>query len=323
MKKGQNTLQFIELTCTLIGIFYFIIDANFHPFIKILVIIAICSVAYLLLIIPTENHKSFLIKTRNILLIVLSCIAGISILVVIITWNHFKMISPAGVAATLVSASESVEAPAITETQTPSATSSTPIPTTATATPFEPTPTPTILATETPTLIPSTPSPTPSPTFTQETIDSFDYGYLDYINDDFEKAFPSLMKAARDGYPKAQLYVAYCYQGGKGVGENSFKAFDYFCLAAEQGLDIAQYNVGYSYHTGYGVHSDDSLAFEWFKKAADQNNELGLLWTGYCYHYGKGVQRNYDLAEKYYTAAVALGNSAARNRLSQLQRDKG
>lgn len=323
MKKFPNTLPFIELACTLLGIFYFIIDVNLHPFIKILVIIAICSVAYLLLIIPTDNHKSFLVKKRNILLIVLSCIAGISVIVVIFTWNHFKVVSAVEAATNPASATESVETPAISGIQTPSATSLTPIPTTPTATPLEPTPTPTIMATETPTAIPSTPAPTPSPVFSQETIDTFDIGYLNYVRNDFGDAFPLLMKAAKAGYPKAQLYVGFCYQEGKGVVENSFKAFEWFCLSAEQGLDIAQYNVGYSYHTGYGVHSDDALAFEWFKKAADQNNELGLLWTGYCYHYGKGVQKDYDLAEKYYTAAIALGNSAARDRLSQLQRDRG
>ena len=204
--------------------------------------------------------------------------------------------------------------------ETPLPASTTPISVSSITTTVLPTETP---VPETPTPVPATPSPTPSPQFSTETIESFDAAYRYYGSKEYDRAFPLFQKAAHDGYPKAALYLGFCFRDGKGVGENSFSAFDWFSVAAESGLDMAQYNLGYCYYSGFGVRVNEELAFEWFQKSSEQNNKYGLLWTGFCYHKGVGVSQDYDLAYDYYVAARNQGNNDAQSRINQLQRDRG
>lgn len=189
-------------------------------------------------------------------------------------------------------------------------------------TPTTPTPLPTPSLTPTQTPI-QTPTLEPTPYYSPETIAAFDYGFIAYGNQEYEKAFPLFLESARAGYPKAALYLGLCYQEGKGVNVNSFEAFDWYSVAAESGLDQAQYCLGYCYLNGFGVRIDESLAFSWFLKSAEQNNKSGLLWTGYCYHKGIGVEQSYDQAVYYYTSAQALGSGAATTRLEQILAERG
>lgn len=204
--------------------------------------------------------------------------------------------------------------------ETPTSASTTPMPDPTITTPVPPAATP---VPQTPTPMPATPTPTPSPHFSTETIETFDAGYRYYGSKEYDRAFPLFQKSAYDGYPKAALYLAYCFRDGKGVGKNSFSAFDWFFVAAESGLDMAQYNLGYCYYSGFGVRVNEDLAFEWFQKSAEQNNKFGLLWTGYCYHKGIGVEKDYENAYKYYVEARVHGNRDADTRIKELNQDWG
>ncbi len=308
MNVRKGIVYFISAICALIIIFYFITDERLHLATKLIIFAIITIIALMVVIwVQKANKRNFPIKPEYLLMI-LEIAAAALILVAIIFWNDLQ---------------GGEDSPSTVELKPNiyflDKVDSTPIPT----------PVPTSIPTQTPIATPfsipalTTPSPSPTAAFSQETIDTFDAGYRNYVSNNFDDAYKLLHKAAKDGYPKAQLYLAFCYQEGKGTGVNSYAAFDWFYRAAENGLDVAQYNLGYCYHTGFGIRKNDESAFEWFQKAADQNNELGLLWTGYCYHYGVGVSQDYEKAEEYYTAAIALGNRNAQDRLDQLRRDRG
>ena len=82
-----------------------------------------------------------------------------------------------------------------------------------------------------------------------------------------------LLKAADQGESNAQLTLGYCYDQGRGVGQDYKTALSWYRKAAEQGYDKAQYNIGVFYDNGTGVSKDIDKAVEWYRKAAAQGHE--------------------------------------------------
>mgnify|MGYP003517569551 FL=1 len=63
------------------------------------------------------------------------------------------------------------------------------------------------------------------------------------------------------------------YAEGKGVEQDYSKAAEWYLKAAEQGYVKAQFNLGNMYYTGRGVKRDYQEARKWWKNAAEQGNE--------------------------------------------------
>ena len=69
--------------------------------------------------------------------------------------------------------------------------------------------------------------------------------------------------------------LAWLYEQGEGVNQDSFKAFEWYQKAANEGEPYAQYNLGVFYNTGKGVRQDYVQAKEWFGKACDNGKQNG------------------------------------------------
>ena len=115
----------------------------------------------------------------------------------------------------------------------------------------------------------------------------FDKGMEAYKRDDYATALKELRPLAEQGDPKAQRYLGWLYQYGKGVEKDPRKAVKWYRAAARQGDAQAQNEMGQAYIWGEerGVRWDPAQAEEWFLKAAKQGNQqaqasLGKIYSG-------------------------------------------
>ena len=77
-----------------------------------------------------------------------------------------------------------------------------------------------------------------------------------------------LARAANLGDPEAQFEIANTFQS---IGDRK-SAVTWLMKAAEQGFTRAQVNLGYCYEMGDGVAKDLDKAAEWYNKAANLGN---------------------------------------------------
>ena len=94
-------------------------------------------------------------------------------------------------------------------------------------------------------------------------------------------AFALYLHAAKLGHYEAQLQVAFRYQRGIAVAQDSVVAAGWYLKSAEQGYSDAQMALAKLYETGSGVPQDVEMADHWYRKAAAQGNreaehKLGL-----------------------------------------------
>ncbi|WP_285467729.1 tetratricopeptide repeat protein, partial [Akkermansia sp. NBRC 115031] len=75
-------------------------------------------------------------------------------------------------------------------------------------------------------------------------------------------------RAATLGDPEAQFEIANTFQS---IGDRK-SAVTWLMKAAEQGFTRAQINLGYCYETGDGVAKDLDKSAEWYNKAANLGN---------------------------------------------------
>ena len=144
-----------------------------------------------------------------------------------------------------------------------------------------------------------------------------DYNKL--FTQDVKKAAEWLLKAAKQGAPKAQFLYGLCLHYGEGGEQNDKKAAEWFLKAAEQGYRDAQHNIGVSYHQGLGVEQNYQKAFEWFMKAAKQGDPLSQHKLGYCYENGEGVEKDIKKAIEWYQKAAKQGHEDSILRLESLK----
>lgn len=88
----------------------------------------------------------------------------------------------------------------------------------------------------------------------------------------YEAALRLLRLPAEQGDAKAQFFLGFMYDVGKGAPQDSAAAASWYRLAAEQGETIAQFTLGLSYAKGQGVPQDFVLAHMWLNLAAAQGN---------------------------------------------------
>ena len=102
-------------------------------------------------------------------------------------------------------------------------------------------------------------------------------------------------KAAEDGSPMAQYYMAVSYYGHDDIKNQDYnKALEWLEKSAEQGLMEAQFDLSQFYLKGYTAKKDKSKAVYWLKKAAEQGYMVAQYNLGVLYYNGIGVKQNHQ-----------------------------
>lgn len=129
-----------------------------------------------------------------------------------------------------------------------------------------------------------------------------------------------VMEAAYKGDMYAQLMLGALYEDGSddGVEQSFTEAATWYLKAARQGYPKAQHNLALLYEDGRGLEQSYEQAAIWYAKAAkagfsEAQNNLAVL-----YILGNGVGADRAKAEQLLTAAVAQGNENARRNLQKL-----
>jgi hypothetical protein len=138
------------------------------------------------------------------------------------------------------------------------------------------------------------------------------------------KSTAEIRRAAEKGDMYAQLmYGALFEDGAGGVKQDLAQAMRWYLKAARQGYPKAQHNLALLYEDGKGVPQDYAQAAIWYKKAAqagfsEAQNNLAVL-----YILGNGVEADRAQAESLLRQAVAQGNPNARRNLEMLVNGEG
>lgn len=111
---------------------------------------------------------------------------------------------------------------------------------------------------------------------------------LDRVNEDLaKKAQPENSTKAAE--TRAAYRLARQYALGSGAEQDVNKAFEFLNRAAHLGYANAQYNLGKAYRDGDGVAADDSTALRWFRAAAEQDYAKAQQRLGTRYARGIGT----------------------------------
>jgi len=89
-----------------------------------------------------------------------------------------------------------------------------------------------------------------------------------YRSGDFPRAVRRIGPAAERGDPRAQAYLGFMYQYGRGVPQSYVLAIYWYRRGAEQGEPRAQHLLGLMYDKGMGVPTDHVAAHIWLNLAA-------------------------------------------------------
>src|SRR4029077_14706093 len=89
-----------------------------------------------------------------------------------------------------------------------------------------------------------------------------------YRSGDYPRAVKRIGPAAERGDPRAQAYLGFMYQYGRGVAQNYRLAYYWYRRGAEQGNASAQHLLGLLYDKGQGTPTDHVLAHMWLSLAA-------------------------------------------------------
>lgn len=152
------------------------------------------------------------------------------------------------------------------------------------------------------------------------------YGICFYFGEGVPQSYEDAVKwfaaSAKQGYSAAQFMLAVCYESGDGVAQSYVEAVKWYRKAADQGYDDAQLNLGQLFATGHGVDRSYEEAVKWYRLAAEQESARAQYWLGHAYENGEGVPQSYDDAVKWYRKAAELGDEYARERLSEIEKQK-
>ena len=127
----------------------------------------------------------------------------------------------------------------------------------------------------------------------------------------YDQAFRTWKKLAKEGDPSGQTSLGKMYYKGQGVTQDYKQALAWFQKGADQGNAGSQYMVGLMYEKGLGVAQDYQQAVWWYKKAAqwfyyaDAHYALGNM-----YYKGLGVAKDYQQAKAWWQKVLAQPDRA-------------
>ena len=171
--------------------------------------------------------------------------------------------------------------------------------------------------------------------------DSFDLGqsyfYGDTKRKNYKKAFPLLLKAAKEGIPHAQNLIGYCFNRGLGIPKTNKKAFYWFQKAVQNkrratqaNRAVALCNLAIMYDFGHGIKKDSRKAFYLYKTAAKLGDSWAQCNLGNNYLEGIGCKVNETVGADWLKKAAKKGDDKAQYSLalcyldgSGVKRNKG
>lgn len=163
-----------------------------------------------------------------------------------------------------------------------------------------------------------------NPQSAQQAQELFDRAHKLYNQDDFAASIPLFREAADLGHARAQFYMGYLHDTGKGVEKNYDEAIRWYRMAAEKGYSNAWYNLGLLYDDGEGVTQDKAQAAEYYHSAAELGLAKAMFSLALMYDNGTGVEQNYAEAVRWYRAAAEKGHAKAQNNLgNRYKKGKG
>ena len=92
--------------------------------------------------------------------------------------------------------------------------------------------------------------------------------YVAYDRANYATALSKWQDFAKEGDPKAQLYVGELYEKGLGTAQDYTEAARWYRLAAAQNYAPAEINLGLLYERGLGVPKDTTEALRWYRRAS-------------------------------------------------------
>jgi len=138
---------------------------------------------------------------------------------------------------------------------------------------------------------------------------------------DFKRIREIHKQAAKEKDAIAQYHLGWIYEYGAGVLRDGVKAVEWYTKAAEQGHKIAQFRLAWIYERGkkyiFEIKRDYKKAVEWYKKAAKHYLRANYK-LGVMYENGYGVDQDYKKAAEYYFKAAIFGDVDALYNLSWL-----
>jgi uncharacterized protein len=108
----------------------------------------------------------------------------------------------------------------------------------------------------------------------------------------YEKAFPLLIFAAKDGFSHAQNLVAYAFDLGLAPARDAKKAVHWYRKAAEGRSAEGLYNLALCYAKGRGIRKDGRKALDLYKRAAKKGHVQASCNLGVMYAEGAGTNHN-------------------------------
>lgn len=126
------------------------------------------------------------------------------------------------------------------------------------------------------------------------------------LNRDPKEAARLYLRAARQGYAKAQLNAGILYFKGDGVEQSMRRARYWLTQAADQGELAAMVELGRTYLDG--EDADPAAALQWLQRAAKQGHAPAQLMLGGLYRRGILGPPDPGVALRWYKAAADQGD---------------
>lgn len=137
-------------------------------------------------------------------------------------------------------------------------------------------------------------------------------------NDEWDKGVTLAFCTSRSD-ADLQMWLAYCYDTGKGVAKDAKLAYGWYYKAANSGNVWSMNQLGLKYERGEGTDKSLREAFKWYKAAAEKGNKAAQYNLGDMYEYGKGTEKNLEEAVRWYRKAVEQGDEDAQKALERVE----
>lgn len=136
-------------------------------------------------------------------------------------------------------------------------------------------------------------------------------GETDIVHNDYKR----IQSEANLDQSIWQDALPYYHLNGAGVEPNEEKAFEWVMKAANQGYVKAELEIGIYYETGIGVQENVIEAMNWFSKAASKHNTHAIRMLAWLsFEQDKNLEKKVELLQKAvdlgdYRAAFVLGKT--------------
>src|SRR5581483_11170213 len=128
------------------------------------------------------------------------------------------------------------------------------------------------------------------------------------VPQNFETAVEHLNQAAEQGFAGAEFQLGLCYlRGGPGINQAPARGIKWLTRAAEQGKPNAQQFLAWCYASGTGVNEDPAQALAWCRRAAEQELPTAEDFLGMFCASGYGSTQAWAQAVTWFRRAAERG----------------